>query len=102
MENLTGTHDRSIPRFATTSQTGSEVASQKSGTMKHSSLSGQFLASLWLVWIGPILAIAEDRATVVCEKVKVAMRDGVLLATDIYRVASVEKTPVLLMRTPYN
>lgn len=33
---------------------------------------------------------------------KVAMRDGVLLSTDVYRPDTTGKFPVLLMRTPYN
>lgn len=32
----------------------------------------------------------------------VPMRDGVHLATDVYRDQSVERAPVVLMRTPYN
>ena len=30
------------------------------------------------------------------------MRDGVLLASDVYRLASIDRAPVLLMRTPYD
>ena len=36
------------------------------------------------------------------QSVKVKMRDGVVLAADIYRPVSDEKFPVLLERTPYN
>ena len=36
------------------------------------------------------------------QSVRVKMRDGVLLATDVYRPVSDEKFPVLLERTPYN
>merc|ERR1712096_73626 len=36
------------------------------------------------------------------ETVSVPMRDGVILATDIYRKSSTERAAVLLMRTPYN
>src|SRR5436190_6733174 len=36
------------------------------------------------------------------QSVRVKMRDGVLLAADIYRPLSDEKFPVLLERTPYN
>ena len=42
------------------------------------------------------------RAQVSRETVLVPMRDGVRLATDLYRSASPGKKPVLLMRTPYN
>ncbi len=34
--------------------------------------------------------------------IKVPMRDGVLLSTDVYRPDSAGKYPVLLLRTPYN
>lgn len=41
--------------------------------------------------------------TILIEKnVMVAMRDGVQLATDIYRLEGVPPTPVLVVRTPYN
>ncbi|MDA1049270.1 MAG: CocE/NonD family hydrolase [Planctomycetota bacterium] len=36
------------------------------------------------------------------ETISVPMRDGVMLATDVYRQPSEERAPVLLMRTPYN
>ncbi len=49
------------------------------------------------------IAPAETLYRVVIEQsVKVKMRDGVLLAADIYRPVSDEKFPVLLERTPYN
>ncbi|MFO1006180.1 MAG: CocE/NonD family hydrolase [Planctomycetaceae bacterium] len=41
-------------------------------------------------------------AEVTTSQVMVPMRDGVRLATDIYRDSAVEKAPVVLMRTPYN
>ena len=42
-------------------------------------------------------------ATILIEKnVMVPMRDGVRLATDIYRLEGNEPTPVLVVRTPYN
>ncbi len=48
-------------------------------------------------------ARAETRYRVRIEQsVKVKMRDGVLLAADIYGPVSDEKFPVLLERTPYN
>jgi len=34
--------------------------------------------------------------------VEVPMRDGILLATDIYKIATLTKAPTVLMRTPYN
>jgi len=49
------------------------------------------------------LATAETLYRVAIEQsVRVKMRDGVLLAADIYRPVSDEKFPVLLERTPYN
>ena len=42
------------------------------------------------------------RADVQTETVSIPMRDGVALATDIYRDTAVSKTPVILMRTPYD
>lgn len=49
------------------------------------------------------IATAETLYRVAIEQsVKVKMRDGVLLAADIYRPVSDEKFPVLLERTPYN
>ena len=41
-------------------------------------------------------------ADVATETVSIRMRDGVVLATDIYRDAAVSKAPVILMRTPYD
>lgn len=43
-------------------------------------------------------AVAELRT----ETVSVAMRDGVLLATDLYRDDAVQQAPVVLIRTPYD
>ncbi len=42
------------------------------------------------------------RADVQTETVSIPMRDGVALATDIYRDTAVSKAPVILMRTPYD
>ena len=47
-------------------------------------------------------AIAGDVENVSRETISVPMRDGVTLATDVYRSPTVERAPVLLMRTPYN
>ena len=41
--------------------------------------------------------------SIVIEKnLKVVMRDGIELATDIYRPSAAEKYPVVMMRLPYN
>ncbi len=47
-------------------------------------------------------ALADDVQQVSRETVSVPMRDGVMLATDVYRSPTVKRAPVLLMRTPYN
>ena len=38
---------------------------------------------------------------VTCETVRVPMRDGVMLATDVYRPAAPGRYPVIMLRTPY-
>ena len=43
----------------------------------------------------------ESEAGVTCETVRVPMRDGVMLATDVYRPAEPGRHPVILQRTPY-
>jgi putative CocE/NonD family hydrolase len=49
-----------------------------------------------------LLNSAMLQAEITVETVMVPMRDGVLLATDIYRDPSITSGPVVLMRTPYN
>jgi hypothetical protein len=39
---------------------------------------------------------------IIDQKVMVPMRDGIRLATDIYRPKNVEKAPIIFSRTPYN
>ena len=41
-------------------------------------------------------------AILIEKNVMVPMRDGVKLATDIYRLEGASPTPVLVVRTPYN
>lgn len=57
---------------------------------------------LCLVLFALQFAIADDVQQVSRETVRVPTRDGVMLSTDIYRAKTVERAPVLLMRTPYN
>lgn len=63
-----------------------------------------FRALMWglvvasLTFVVPELATAEVRL----ETIMVPMRDGVRLATDVYRNSATGAQPVLLMRTPYN
>ncbi len=45
--------------------------------------------------------IAADARGVTCETVMVQMRDGVRLATDVYRPAAPGRYPVIMLRTPY-
>src|ERR1043166_8839910 len=76
--------------------------------MKH--MKKQFRQALWILVVavacvcGDVgFATAETLYRVAIERgVRVKMRDGVLLAADIYRPVSDEKFPVLLERTPYN
>ncbi|WP_299465008.1 CocE/NonD family hydrolase [uncultured Gimesia sp.] len=46
--------------------------------------------------------MAAEPSQITRETIQVPMRDGVLLATDVYRSPEVKRAPVLLMRTPYN
>src|SRR5690348_15736093 len=55
--------------------------------------------ALWLVFCASAAAQTEPQ---VSKNVMVAMRDGVKLATDIYRPAGNGRYPVILERTPYN
>src|SRR5579862_1040581 len=50
-------------------------------------------------WLACGLLAGADVRT---QTVRVPMRDGILLAADIYRADGVERAPVLLTRTPYN
>lgn len=43
-----------------------------------------------------------DEIAIVEQKVMMPMRDGIRLATDIYRPKSTEKVPIIFSRTPYN
>uniref|UniRef100_UPI0026335FFB CocE/NonD family hydrolase n=1 Tax=uncultured Gimesia sp. TaxID=1678688 RepID=UPI0026335FFB len=61
-----------------------------------------FACSFCFVLIIVQWAIAADAPEVSHETVKVPMRDGVMLSTDIYRKPEVKRAPVVLMRTPYN
>jgi putative CocE/NonD family hydrolase len=43
-----------------------------------------------------------EKIAIVDQKVMMAMRDGIRLATDIYRPKTTEKVPIIYSRTPYN
>ncbi|MBT8300266.1 MAG: CocE/NonD family hydrolase [Maribacter sp.] len=45
---------------------------------------------------------ALNEIAIVDQKVMMPMRDGIRLATDIYRPKSAEKVPIIFSRTPYN
>ena len=45
--------------------------------------------------------VAVGAGGVTCETVQVPMRDGVMLATDVYRPAAPGRYPVIMLRTPY-
>jgi uncharacterized protein len=71
--------------------------------------SGQALAGLCLLaaTLSPTAAIAQPEhpvaaAAVTCAVEMVAMRDGVRLATEVYRPQESGKYPVILQRSPYN
>lgn len=66
-------------------------------------LSGTSACCRWLLSL-TILAVLSSTASAELrhETLKVAMRDGVRLATDVYRDDKVPQAPVVLIRTPYD
>lgn len=60
------------------------------------------VSSFCLIAVAVQWAVADDVPQILLETVSVPMRDGLMLASDIYRQPSVERSAVLLMRTPYN
>ena len=50
----------------------------------------------------PLLLATAAFAGVKTETISVPMRDGIRLATDVYRDDTLPKAPVILMRTPYD
>ena len=75
--------------------------------MKNSYLSCTILFFLTFL-IYPNLQAQDDilaklhEIAIIDQKVMVPMRDGVRLATDIYRPKNVSKAPIIFSRTPYN
>jgi uncharacterized protein len=59
-----------------------------------------FLTNSSLAQGGVLKKISE--IAIIDQKVMVPMRDGIRLATDIYRPKTSEKVPILFSRTPYN
>ena len=43
-----------------------------------------------------------EEIAIIDQKVMMPMRDGVRLATDIYRPKTTKKVPIIFSRTPYN
>ena len=56
------------------------------------------LTVLIALLLSPLAACGDVRV----ETVNLPMRDGVKLATDVYRDDAVSKAPAILMRTPYD
>ena len=54
------------------------------------------------LFLFPVLLATSALAEVKTETIAVPMRDGIKLATDIYRDDAVTKAPVILMRSPYD
>jgi putative CocE/NonD family hydrolase len=75
--------------------------------MKNYSLSFTLIFLLTFL-INPKLHAQDDileklnEIAIIDQKVMVPMRDGIRLATDIYRPKNVDKAPIIFSRTPYN
>ena len=54
------------------------------------------------ILLSSLILAASAIAEVKIETINMPMRDGIKLATDIYRDEAVTKAPVVLMRTPYD
>ena len=59
---------------------------------------------IWLPSLGQNSEILEKlkEIAIIDQKVMMPMRDGVRLATDIYRPKTDEKVPIIFSKTPYN
>ncbi len=69
----------------------------------------RFLISICFILISVSSVIAQEdipeelnEIAIVDQKVMMPMRDGIRLATDIYRPKTTEKVPIIFSRTPYN
>ena len=69
----------------------------------------RFLISICFILISVSSIIAQEdilkelnEIAIVDQKVMMPMRDGIRLATDIYRPKTTEKVPIIFSRTPYN
>ena len=68
-----------------------------------------FLISICIILVSVSSVIAQEdilkelnEIAIVDQKVMMPMRDGIRLATDIYRPKTTEKVPIVFSRTPYN
>jgi uncharacterized protein len=62
--------------------------------------------AVWVAVMLPVAAVAAPVTSpnfpgVVCETIQAPMRDGTLLATDMYSPATAGKYPVIMLRNPY-
>ncbi len=69
----------------------------------------RFLISICFILVSVSSVIAQEdilkelnEIAIVDQKVMMPMRDGIRLATDIYRPKTTEKVPIIFSRTPYN
>ncbi|MGB5699777.1 CocE/NonD family hydrolase [Muriicola sp.] len=70
--------------------------------MKSTFLSLVFLLIGYVSLAQQTVLEALDEIAIIDQKIMMPMRDGVRLATDIYRPKGQEKVPVIFSRTPYN
>ena len=69
----------------------------------------RFLIAICIILVSVSSVIAQEdilkelnKIAIVDQKVMMPMRDGIRLATDIYRPKTSEKVPIVFSRTPYN
>ena len=62
-----------------------------------------------MLFVLPIISQAQEnvieeleKIAIIDQKIMMPMRDGIRLATDIYRPITDEKVPIIFSRTPYN
>ncbi len=70
--------------------------------MKSTLLSLVFLLIGYVSLAQQTVLEALDEIAIIDQKIMMPMRDGVRLATDIYRPKGQEKVPIIFSRTPYN
>ena len=70
--------------------------------MAHTPCNSTVVASLLFTLLGTLLVTTPAHAELKVETLQISMRDGIRLATDVYRDDSVPQAPVVLIRTPYD